>query len=193
MGRMIDRPTQGTDGAAAATETWSDRVSIMAAAGEEMAAHEIEKIIIVFESRAAGAQPIAEICRAMGVRVLALRGERRLLEILHYLQPVAVVADCVMEEQDGFDVMKVIACYNRQLPMLMLTNGDHHLAGAAEAVAEIWHMTDVTVSTAIPTAHSLRAFLNSVGLSEGRAVPPFVAHGRSASQEPASARAASGK
>jgi hypothetical protein len=51
----------------------------------------------------------------------------------------------------------------------MLSGGDASLAGAAEAIAELWQMADVTVLTAPPTVQALRDFLSIAGIPSTRA------------------------
>ena len=83
------------------------------------------------------------------------------------------VADVDGKDHDGFHAMKLIARYNPDLPMLLLTGGDPALMGAADAVQELWGLTQVTQTGAFPLAGQLVSFLFGAGRRAGcmRLVP----------------------
>ena len=64
--------------------------------------------------------------------------------VLRGHRPMAVICDVDGEEQDGFHAMKLIADYSRDLPIMLLTDGDAVLMGAADAVQDLWGLTSVT-------------------------------------------------
>jgi len=59
--------------------------------------------------------------------------------------------------------MKVVAAHDPELPMLMLTGGDAALAGAADAVEELWGLTSVVKHSAPPSAREIVEFLFRAG------------------------------
>jgi hypothetical protein len=70
--------------------------------------------------------------------------ENEIFPVLNAVRPIAVIADLVGDSQDGYHIMKLIGAYDRDLPVLLLTDGDPALLGAVDAVREIWGLTRVT-------------------------------------------------
>jgi DNA-binding NtrC family response regulator len=91
-----------------------------------------------------------------------------LLSALQQQQPIAAISDLDGEEQDGFHTMKVVADYQRELPMFMLTEGDPILMGATDAMQKVCGLTTITQSTGAPLAGELISFLFSAGRRAGR-------------------------
>ena len=86
---------------------------------------------------------------------------------------MAVITDVDGDDQDGFHVMKTVGRYNRELPVMLLTDGDPVLLGAADAIQDLWGLTSVTRTSGFPVAGQLVAFLFSAGRRAGcmRLVP----------------------
>ena len=59
--------------------------------------------------------------------------------------------------------MKLVAAHDPKLPMMILTGGDAALAGAADAVEEVWGLTSVVKWNAPPTASEIVEFLFRAG------------------------------
>lgn len=118
-------------------------------------------------------QKIAPVCEFLELRVERVSAGTDLGQVLREHRPMAVISDVEGEEQDGFHVMKVIAFYNRDLPIMLLTGGDAALMGAADAVQDLWGLTSVTRTSEFPVAGQLVAFLFSAGRRAGcmRLVP----------------------
>jgi hypothetical protein len=79
--------------------------------------------------------------------------------ILHQRRPTAVIIEADGAEQDGFHIMKQIANHDRTLPIMVLTYGDPALAGAVEAIQDLWGLTGVTQPTGELTVSELMEFL----------------------------------
>ena len=90
-----------------------------------------------------------------------------LLQVLREQHPMAVISDMDGEEQDGFHTMKIVATYRRDLPVLLLTSGDAVLMGAADAVQDLWGLTEVTQTSHFAIAGQLVAFLFTAGRRAG--------------------------
>lgn len=116
---------------------------------------------------------ITPVCDFLDLRVEIVSIGRNLAHVLREQRPMAVISDIETTDQDGFHVMKVIAAYNRELPIMLLTDGDAVLMGAADAVQDLWGLTAVTRTSAFPVAGQLVAFLFSAGRQAGcmRLVP----------------------
>jgi hypothetical protein len=115
---------------------------------------------------------LAPVCEFLELRLEVATGAD-LAQVLRELGPMAVISDVEGREQDGFHTMKLVARYNRNLPVMLLTDGDAVLMGAADAVQDLWGLTSVTRTSGFPVAGQLVAFLFSAGRRSGcmRLVP----------------------
>ncbi len=118
-------------------------------------------LVVVCEDHHGPGPSIAGLCERLGMRVETLTGSPRLFEILHYMQPAAVISAIVLREQDGFDVMKMVAGYHRDLPLLMLTGDDPILQGAVDAIEEAWQLTNVWRLEGVASVGTIQGFLAS--------------------------------
>jgi CheY-like chemotaxis protein len=101
-----------------------------------------QPLVVVCEEQRPNGRSLAAMCEMLGVRVEVLSGSSGLFEFLHYMQPRAVISDLVLAEYDGFDVMKLVADYDRSLPLLMVTS-DPVMLGAVDAIEELWCLSNV--------------------------------------------------
>ncbi len=117
---------------------------------------------------------IRAMCESLGARVESLNNSSCVAQILRYMEPCAVISEIVLDGRDGFDVMKMVASYNRNLPLLMLTGHDQAVLGAVDAIEEIWELTDVWRMEQPPSVPGLRAFLSAAGALASRFVSDAV-------------------
>ena len=118
-------------------------------------------------------QNLAPVCEFLDLKVEVVPSGTDLAQVLRESRPMAIITDVDGKEQDGFHTMKQVACYSRDLPVLLLTGGDSVLMGAADAVQALWGLTSVTSTSAFPIAGQLVAFLFGAGRRAGcmRLVP----------------------
>jgi DNA-binding LytR/AlgR family response regulator len=116
---------------------------------------------------------MAPVCEFLELRLEVVSAGTDLTQVLHEYRPMAVISDVDGEDQDGFHTMKVIAGYDRELPIMLLTGGDAVLMGAADAVQDMWGLASVTRTSGFPMAGQLVAFLFGAGRRTGgmRLVP----------------------
>ena len=116
---------------------------------------------------------LAPVCEFLDLRMEVISAGTDLKQVLHVHQPMAVITDVEGEDQDGFHIMKVIARHSRDLPIMLLTNGDAVLMGATDALQDLLGLTSVTRTSEFPLAGQLVAFLFSAGRRAGsmRLVP----------------------
>ncbi len=110
---------------------------------------------------------LAPVCEFLDIHMEVVSAGTDLANILEQHRPMAVISDVDCQDQDGYHVMKVIACYNRELPILLLTSGDPALMGAADAVQDLCGLTAVTSTSRFPMAGQLVAFLFGAGRRSG--------------------------
>jgi CheY-like chemotaxis protein len=130
-------------------------------------------VVVVFSDNAETVATMAPVCEFLGLEMEVVSAGIDLTTVLRTRRPLAVIADVDGSDHDGFHAMKMVARYNPDLPILLLTNGDHALMGAADAVQEMWGLTQVTPTSGFPLAGQLVGFLFSAGRRAGcmRLVP----------------------
>jgi CheY-like chemotaxis protein len=127
----------------------------------------IQGTVALVSDDPATAAKLQPVCEFLDLKLEVVSAEMDLLQILHELRPMAVIADVDGPVRDGFDAMKEMARYNRELPILLLTGGDPIMMGAADAVQELCGLTTVTSTSEFPVAGQLVAFLFSAGRRAG--------------------------
>lgn len=129
--------------------------------------------VAVISDDAATIAALLPVCEFLDLKLEAVSPNVELGQWLPSCRPMAVISDVDGQSQDGFHTMKQVARYDRDLPILLLTDGDAALMGAADAVQELWGLTSVTPTSGFPIAGQLVAFLFSAGRRAGcmRLVP----------------------
>lgn len=122
-----------------------------------------EPIIVVVEDGGCLSEAIYDICEFLEVTVQHVASEQDLAPVLTQHRPMAVLAKIEADGQDGCHVMKTVADHDRNLPILLLTGGDSALAGAADAVEEVWGLSFVLKRPALPGLGELVEFLCRAG------------------------------
>jgi CheY-like chemotaxis protein len=113
------------------------------------------------------AEQLRTVCSFFDVAVEVLPDGEDLMQLLLEQRPMAMICDMEGRRQDGFHSLKVVASYDRDLPVLLLTAGDPVLMGAADAVQEMWNLTMITRSTGSSLAGQLADFLSTAGRRAG--------------------------
>jgi CheY-like chemotaxis protein len=124
-------------------------------------------VIVVVSDDAATTGSLAPVCEFFDLRMEVVSGATDLANVLLEHRPMAVISDTDCRDHDGFYVMKLIGRYSRDLPILLLTNGDAALMGAADAVQDLCGLTSVTATSGFPMAGQLVAFLFGAGRRAG--------------------------
>lgn len=129
--------------------------------------------VIVVSDNKATVEKLAPVCEFLELRMEVVSSGTDLTRVLQEHAPMAVISDVDGKDQDGFHTMKLVARFNRNLPIMLLTDGDAMLMGAADAVQDLWGLTSVTRTSGFPVAGQLVAFLFSSGRRAGcmRLVP----------------------
>ena len=132
-----------------------------------------QAVVVVVSDDAATIESLAPVCEFLELRMEVANPGSDLSLVLCDHRPMAVISSVEGEEQDGFHTMRMVARYNRDLPFLLLTDGDPVLMGAADAVQDLCGLSSVTRTSGFPVASQLVAFLFSAGRAAGcmRLVP----------------------
>ncbi|HEX2940525.1 MAG TPA: hypothetical protein VHO91_05715 [Rhodopila sp.] len=130
-------------------------------------------VVFIASDSLACIEKTAPVCDFLDLEVQLVTSDADLSGMLRTHRPIAVIADVDGAEQDGFHVMRTVARFNRALPVLLLTDGDPVLMGAADAMQEMCGLRSVTLTSGFPAAGQIVAFLFSAGRSAGcmRLVP----------------------
>ena len=130
-------------------------------------------VVVVVSDDQATIENIAPVCEFLELRMEIVSNGTDLTRVLQQHDPIAVISGVEGVDQDGFHTMKVIARYCRDLPIMLLTDGDPMMMGAADAVQDLWGLTSVTRTSGFPVAGQLVGFLFSAGRRAGcmRLVP----------------------
>ena len=116
-------------------------------------------LVLVVEDGCTLSEALRSLCAFLEIQVERLDSDEPLLPFLQRGRPMAVVAPMEAEGQDGAHVLMTVAQYDRSLPMLLLSEGDAALAGAADAVIDLWGLSCVSQITRWPTLGGLAEFL----------------------------------
>lgn len=113
--------------------------------------------ILIVEDRPDLSPAFDAMCSYLGIQVETTSAEQNLIEALLVHRPMAVIAEFDGEQQDGGHVLKLVADYDPSLPCLLLTGGDPRLTGAADAIEELWGLSQI---------HKLPDLSNLTGIVE---------------------------
>jgi CheY-like chemotaxis protein len=121
-------------------------------------------LILVLEDGQFLSDSLRELCGFLAVSVERIDSTEDLLPFLRRGRPMAVVAAMAAEGQDGANVLKTVALHDPSLPVLMMTDGNPALAGAVDAVTELWGLTEVVQAAEFLSPGALAQFLCRAGL-----------------------------
>jgi FixJ family two-component response regulator len=130
-------------------------------------------VVAVVSDDPATIASLSPVCEFLDLRMEVVSSGTDLATVLREHRPMAVISDVECGEHDGFYVMQVIARFDLDLPIMLLTGGDAVLMGAADAIQELCGLTSVTATSGFPMASQLVSFLFAAGRRAGcmRLVP----------------------
>lgn len=145
--------------------TFIDRFSIANstnAAGDNQST-ERQPILLVVEDDETTSTVLQPICEFLDIALERVPSEIDLSGILREFRPMGVVTALDCRGQDGCNVMITVADYDRTLPMLLLIGDEPYLAGAADAVEEVWQLEAVTKAWGFPGVGEVVDFILRAG------------------------------
>jgi hypothetical protein len=122
-----------------------------------------QAVVAVVEDGVSIAQELWRICEFLDIAVMRVPSHGDLSSVLRTSAPLAVVCELDGSGQDGCHIMKTVASHDPGLPIMILTGDDPALIGAADAVEEIWQLTEVTKLETLPGMAGLVDFLFHAG------------------------------
>jgi hypothetical protein len=121
-------------------------------------------LVLALEDGKALSDPMRQICDFLEISVERIDSNEDLLPFLQRCRPMAVIATMDAEGQDGCNVLMTVARHDPSLPVLLMTGTDPAVAGAADAVTELWGLTEVMQTAAWPAPGDIVEFLCRAGL-----------------------------
>lgn len=143
--------------------TYMDKAIAAQLAGAEMAFR--APLVIVIEDDSGLSDAFHVVCDCLDVMVQPLDSSADLAGILRQTTPMAVVTRLDMTNQDGCHVLKTVAAYDRNLPVMVLAGTNAALLGAIDAVEELWGLSSVSKSLDVPGIGQIVDFLFRAGQS----------------------------
>jgi hypothetical protein len=128
-----------------------------------MATTHCQPVLVVVSDSPEVASALDGICDFLGFGMELLSTDIDIGPFLARCQPMAVVAELDGAGQDGCHVMMQVADHDATLPLLILTGDEPGVAGAVDAIEELWHLTCVTQSRHLPAIGDLVEFLFHAG------------------------------
>lgn len=118
---------------------------------------------------------IADMCAALGIGIIHVGAVHELPFRLHHHRPIAVISAIALSGRSSCAVLRGVAAFNPDLPVMMLATEDPASQGAIDAAEQLWGLTAVTRLGATPGPRDLIGFLFHAGRRDnsGRLVPLF--------------------
>ena len=126
-------------------------------------------VLLVIEDDEQITGALQAICDFLDVALERIQSEDDVSLALQDYRPMGLIARTDCRGQDGCHIMMTVAQYDRSLPIMLLTGGDPALAGAADAVEELWKLESVVQSPTLPSVADTVDFLFRAG-RKGRCI-----------------------
>jgi ActR/RegA family two-component response regulator len=120
-------------------------------------------LLLIVEDGDGIAAILQPICDFLDIAVERLPSEQDLTSALRDYHPMGLVVRLDCQGQDGYYVMMTVAQHDRSLPILLLTGDDPALAGAADAVEELWKLEAVVKFPKLPSIAAIVDFIFRAG------------------------------
>jgi hypothetical protein len=124
---------------------------------------ERQLVLLVVEDDESTSAALQPICEFLDVAIERIPSEVDLGDVLREFRPMGVIAGLDCRSQDGCHVMITVADYDRTLPILLLVGRESWLAGAVDAVEEVWQLEYVTQSPGLPSVGQIVDFIFKAG------------------------------
>lgn len=128
---------------------------------------EPQAVVMIVSDDLPWSQGIETVCDFFGLAVEMVPSDFDLWSLLEEFRPMAVITDVDGLGQDGFHVMRTVAEYDQNIPVMLLCGDDAALAGAAEAVQEICGLATLVALPELPGVGRLVDFLFTAGRKAG--------------------------
>jgi DNA-binding NtrC family response regulator len=126
-----------------------------------------QAVVLIVSDDPALAMSLEVVCDFLSLGVEHIASSEDIMAALEDYRPMAVVTEMDCRDRDGFNVMMTVSRYDPDLPIMLLTDHDPRLTGAAEAVAELWGLSAVAKAARLPKIGDLVDFFFTAGRRTG--------------------------
>ncbi len=130
-------------------------------------ARDLSPLVLVVGDSSDLFNDVATICDFLDLGIERVTGDEDLGELLTERRPMAVITELDGVRQDGCFVLMTVASYDRGLPVMVLTGQDAAMAGAVDAVEDLWGLRSVVKVDAVPLVGQMVDFLFHAGRRAG--------------------------
>lgn len=120
-------------------------------------------VVLVVEDGDSTVAILHPICDFLEVAIERVPSERDVAQALEDYDPMGLIAYMDCHGQDGCHIMMSVAQHDRTLPVLLITGDEPALAGAADAVEELWRLESVMKLPQLPSIGAIVDFLFQAG------------------------------
>ncbi len=120
-------------------------------------------LLLVIEDTQALSRAVGFLCQYLGVQIEAVGGQRDLRGLLTGRRPIAVLAPAEAVARDGYDVLRRVAEYDRDLPVMLVVARNSAQLGRIKAMEATLCLSSVRKVTTVPGMGDLADFLSEAG------------------------------
>jgi hypothetical protein len=143
---------------------WATEWSI----GESIAARPVEPVLAVVGANDAMAVWLAMLCESLKMEISLTPDAAALACALESTRPVAVLCGDLGEAGRGVSrVLRLVSCYDRSVPVLVMTADDPETLGSIDAATELWPVDHLERSSLPVPVSVVLDFLARAGQSNG--------------------------
>ena len=126
-----------------------------------------QPVVVIVSDDPCLAMSLEVVCDFLQIGLEHVPSSENLMTMLETYRPMALVTEMDCRDQDGFNVMMTVSRFDPDLPVMLLTNNDPVLTGAAEAIEELCGLLSVVKSPRIPKIGDLVDFFFTAGRKKG--------------------------
>ena len=127
----------------------------------------VQPVVVIVSDDPSLTMSLEVVCDFLALGVEHVSSSEDIMSVLQRQRPMAIVTEMDCRDQDGFNVMMAVSHYDPDLPLMVLTNNDPALMGAADAIEEICGLTAVVHSARTPRVGDLVDFFFTAGRKTG--------------------------
>jgi ActR/RegA family two-component response regulator len=131
--------------------------SISSTCGQQMS--ERQSLLLLVDDDDIASTALQPICEFLDIALERIPSDVDVRQALGEFRPMGVITALDCRGQDGCHVMITVADYDRTLPMMLLIGDEPFLAGAVDAVEEVWRLESVTKSPGPPSVGEIVDFI----------------------------------
>lgn len=129
--------------------------------------HADDLALIVVEKAPALSLGVEEVCRFLGIRVEPVAETLGIADALHALRPIGIIAAADEIDCAVYDLLMAVAGFERDLPLLLITDDRASVRGAVHSALMLWQLTGLIHLTRRLETSDLIDFIFRAGRKNG--------------------------